>query len=92
MLALATSLTLAPAGLAQNGGPLAYRPGIDVLDYAITLDLPDSCKDRPVDAEAQTRPFVLDEVVRRDVRDRDRRRLGIPTAHLLGCNTTENGD
>jgi len=32
---------LAPAGLAQNGGPLAYRPGIDVLDYAITLDLPD---------------------------------------------------
>ncbi len=41
LLALATSLTLAPAGLAQNGGPLAYRPGIDVLDYAITLDLPD---------------------------------------------------
>ena len=35
------SLTLAPAGLAQNGGPLAYRPGVDVLDYAITLDLPD---------------------------------------------------
>ena len=41
MLALASSLTLAPAGFAQNGGPLAYRPGIDVLDYAITLDLPD---------------------------------------------------
>ena len=41
LLALASSLTLAPAGVAQNGGPLAYRPGIDVLDYAITLDLPD---------------------------------------------------
>jgi aminopeptidase N len=41
LLALASSLTFAPAGRAQNGGPLTYRPGIDVLDYAITLDLPD---------------------------------------------------
>ena len=40
-MALASSLTFAPVGLAQNGGPLAYRPGVDVLDYAITLDLPD---------------------------------------------------
>lgn len=41
MLAVATSLTSASATFAQNGGPLAYRPGIDVLDYALTLDLPD---------------------------------------------------
>jgi len=41
LLAIASSLTFASGGLAQNGGPLAYRPGIDVLDYAITLDLPD---------------------------------------------------
>jgi aminopeptidase N len=27
--------------LAQAAGPLPYRPGIDVLDYAFTFDLPD---------------------------------------------------
>src|SRR5688572_25528285 len=27
--------------LAQSAGPLPYRPGIDVLDYAFTFDLPD---------------------------------------------------
>ena len=36
---LVASLTTVLA--AQGNGPLAYRPGIDVLDYALTLDLPD---------------------------------------------------
>jgi len=35
------SLTLAGPALAQTPGPHPYRPGIDVVDYAITLDLPD---------------------------------------------------
>lgn len=35
------ALTSPAAGLAQTAGPHPYRPGIDVLDYAITLDLPD---------------------------------------------------
>ena len=35
------SLTLAGPALAQSPGPHPYRPGIDVVDYAITLDLPD---------------------------------------------------
>jgi aminopeptidase N len=41
LCALAWSLTSTSAGLAQDRGPLGYRPGIDVVDYAITLDLPD---------------------------------------------------
>lgn len=39
--ALLASLTLRASLLAQGTGPLPYRPGIDVADYAITLDLPD---------------------------------------------------
>ena len=35
------SLTLAGPAVAQSPGPHPYRPGIDVVDYAITLDLPD---------------------------------------------------
>jgi aminopeptidase N len=35
------SLTLAGSALAQSPGPHPYRPGVDVVDYAITLDLPD---------------------------------------------------
>jgi aminopeptidase N len=35
------SLTSAVQAAAQAAGPHPYRPGIDVLDYAITLDLPD---------------------------------------------------
>ena len=35
------SLTLAGPAFAQSPGPHPYRPGIDVVDYAITLDLPD---------------------------------------------------
>ena len=40
MLALA-SLTLSGAAAAQTAGPHPYRPGVNVVDYAITLDLPD---------------------------------------------------
>ena len=39
--ALLASLTIQAPLLAQDAGPLPYRPGIDVADYAITLDLPD---------------------------------------------------
>lgn len=42
LLAVSASiLTSHPAALAQSGGPHPYRPGIDVADYALTLDLPD---------------------------------------------------
>jgi aminopeptidase N len=41
ILSLIASLTTARTFEAQGNGPLVYRPGIDVLDYAITLDLPD---------------------------------------------------
>ena len=34
-------LTSAATGRGQTSGPLTYRPGLDVVDYAITLDLPD---------------------------------------------------
>src|SRR5574338_639095 len=34
-------LTSPAAVWAQAAGPQSYRPGIDVSDYAITLDLPD---------------------------------------------------
>ena len=60
------SLT-APAG-AQVAGPHPYRPGVDVLDYAITLDLPDrgaSIDGRAVLAVRRTAPvdtLVLDLV------------------------------
>src|SRR5687767_3165209 len=40
-LSVALGLTLAGDALAQNVGPHPYRPGVDVLDYVITLDLPD---------------------------------------------------
>lgn len=40
-VALAASLTLTSLLDAQAGGPHPYRPGVDVLDYSITLDLPD---------------------------------------------------
>ena len=42
-IAMATLWSLSAAGgvQAQNVGPHPYRPGVDVLDYAITLDLPD---------------------------------------------------
>jgi aminopeptidase N len=40
-IAAVSSLTMATTSQAQNAGPLAYRAGVDVLDYAITLDLPD---------------------------------------------------
>ena len=36
-----TSLTLSGAATAQTAGPHPYRPGVDVVDYAVTLDLPD---------------------------------------------------
>jgi aminopeptidase N len=39
--ALLASLTLHAPALAQGPAPLAYRQAIDVVDYAITLDLPD---------------------------------------------------
>src|SRR5678816_4901096 len=35
-------LTTTSTVIGQGGGPLPYRPGIDVTDYAITLDLPES--------------------------------------------------
>jgi aminopeptidase N len=38
---LLACLTLHGAALAQDAGPLPYRPGIDVADYSVTLDLPD---------------------------------------------------
>ena len=34
-------LTFPVAAAAQGAGPHPYRPGVDVIDYAITLDLPD---------------------------------------------------
>jgi aminopeptidase N len=34
-------LTSASSVTAQGSAPLPYRPGVDVVDYAITLDLPD---------------------------------------------------
>jgi aminopeptidase N len=34
-------LTTAVAASGQVAGPQAYRPGVDVTDYSITLDLPD---------------------------------------------------
>ena len=34
-------LTTTSTAIGQGGGPLPYRPGIDVTDYAITLDLPE---------------------------------------------------
>ncbi|HUQ80679.1 MAG TPA: M1 family metallopeptidase [Gemmatimonadaceae bacterium] len=37
----AVCLTLPARADAQAGGPHPYRPGLDVVDYAITLDLPD---------------------------------------------------
>ena len=41
-IALSAAISLTPATLlGQNTGPHPYRPGIDVVDYAITLDLPD---------------------------------------------------
>src|SRR5687768_4756940 len=40
-LAVVCGLTLPGAAMAQGSGPHPYRPGIDVVDYAITLDLPD---------------------------------------------------
>ena len=40
-VALLASLTIHASLPAQGTGPLSYRPGIDVVDYAITLDLPD---------------------------------------------------
>ena len=40
-LAAVYSLTLPGGAVAQSSGPHPYRPGIDVVDYAITLDLPD---------------------------------------------------
>ena len=38
---LVSCLTTASAVRGQGSGPLPYRPGIDVTDYGITLDLPD---------------------------------------------------
>jgi aminopeptidase N len=40
LLSLASCLTLQGTAVAQ-GAPLPYRPGFDVVDYSITLDLPD---------------------------------------------------
>ena len=43
LVAVVSCASLAPsqAAHAQAAGPHPYRPGIDVIDYAITLDLPD---------------------------------------------------
>jgi aminopeptidase N len=40
-VAIVSCLTLARAAQAQSTGPHPYRPGVDVVDYAITLDLPE---------------------------------------------------
>ena len=40
-LSLVLGLTTAPALSGQGAGPQAYRPGIDVTDYSLTLDLPE---------------------------------------------------
>ena len=40
-MAVLWCLPTAGSATAQNVGPHPYRPGIDVLDYDITLDLPD---------------------------------------------------
>lgn len=40
-LGLACLTMFAVPAHAQNTGPLPYRPGLDVADYAITLELPD---------------------------------------------------
>jgi aminopeptidase N len=42
-LALSVVAGLTPAGTAraQSTGPHPYRPGVDVLDYSVTLDLPE---------------------------------------------------
>jgi aminopeptidase N len=39
--AIASCLTLTQGAQAQSAGPHPYRPGIDIVDYAITLDLPE---------------------------------------------------
>ena len=43
LLPVLCSLTWTAPAIAQDGntGPHPYRPGIDIVDYAITLDLPD---------------------------------------------------
>ena len=40
-IAVTVCLGASTRALAQAGGPHPYRPGVDVLDYAYTLDLPD---------------------------------------------------
>ena len=67
----AACLTLAAVAGAQTGGPHPYRPGVDVVDYTITLDLPDrgaSIDGRAVLAIRRTAPgdtLVLDLVALR---------------------------
>ena len=52
VLALVAGLTTAVAASGQGAGPQAYRPGIDVTDYSITLDLPD--RGATIDGRAAT--------------------------------------
>jgi aminopeptidase N len=66
LLTALCSLTCAVPSLAQtpNAGPHPYRPGIDVIDYAITLDLPD--RGRSIDGRAVLairRSAVVDTLV-----------------------------
>jgi aminopeptidase N len=49
-VAIVSCLTLAQAAQAQSTGPHPYRPGVDVVDYAITLDLPE--RGAAIDARA----------------------------------------
>jgi aminopeptidase N len=39
---LLSGCAASPEGLSQRAGPREYRPGFDVVDYDLTLDLPDS--------------------------------------------------
>jgi aminopeptidase N len=70
-LAIVSCLTLAPGARAQSPDPHPYRPGIDVVDYSITLDLPErgtSFEGRAVIAARRSAAidnFVLDLVALR---------------------------
>ncbi len=41
LVGIVSCLTSAAGVRGQANGPLVYRPGVDVVDYALTLDLPD---------------------------------------------------
>ena len=98
------TLSLSASVSAQANGPHPYRPGVDVLDYAITLDLPDrgaSVEGRAVLSVRRSAPadmFVLDLVALRVdsvlVNDqpvaftRTDSLIRIPTARVVGDSFT----